>query len=389
MTMAVAVPFEPLSPPDVVIVIESLSGGGAERVCVNLANAWTAWGLNVEFVLLRQERVLASGLAETIRVTSLGVERARQAVLPLGRFLAHRRPSAILAVMPPSTWIAAAARAWVRSPARLVTAEHTDWSAVRLSPPNPDSLSFRLQTRLATRVANARVAVSNGVAEAVARIAGLPRDAVDVIHNPITPLPPDGEVDPAIMTAWCSAPGHKLIAIGALKPAKDFKTLLAAAARLRDTAPFSLLILGEGPLRKDLEDLRSQLGLADCVQMPGFVPNPQAYLRGADLLVLSSTNEGFANVIVESLACGVPVVSTDCRSGPREILEGGRFGDLVPVGDADGLASAVQTALSRTPDRELLVRRSLDFSIDIAADRYVRLLFPEHLPGHAVRERAA
>jgi glycosyltransferase involved in cell wall biosynthesis len=375
--------------PDILMVLPNLEPGGAERVSVNLANAWTARGLKVEIALLHNAGSFADQLAPGVAVTVFGVHRARQAILPLGRYLSRRRPHATLAVMPPATWITAAARVWARSPTRLVLAEHTDWSAPRLSPPNPNTMGFHAQTQVACRIAAARVAVSEGVADALARIAKIPRREVEVIHNPITPLAPDGEADAGILAAWNAAKGRKLIAVGALKPAKDFATLLHAVARLRKTMPVSLLLLGEGPLRRDLEALRSQLHLEDCVHMPGFAPNPQAYLRRADVLVLSSTNEGFANVLVEALACGLPVVSTDCRSGPREVLDGGRYGDLVAVADPDALAVAIETALDRSHDREALVKRSQGFSIDVAADRYLDLLRPDLAQARVAREQAA
>ncbi len=362
---------------DVLMVLPNLEQGGAERVSVNLANAWAERGLAVELALLHGAGPLAAEVAPAVAVTAFEVVRSRQAIVPLARRLSQRRPRAILAAMPPSTWVATAARAWAGSRARLAVAEHFDWSGERNAPPNPEGLGFKLQTRAACRLADVRIAVSAGVAETLARIAHMPLNSIDVVYNPVTPLPPDGDTDHEIMNAWRAAPGAKLISVGSFKGAKDLPTLFRAIAKMRQARPVSLLLLGDGGLRPELEGLRASLALQACVHMPGFVPNPQAYLRHADLYLLSSTAEGLPTVIVEALACGVPVVSTDCRSGPREILEDGKYGALVPTHDADALAKAGLDALARAHDRTALERRSQDFSVDAAADRYLQLLLPD------------
>src|SRR5262249_18705982 len=148
-----------------------------------------------------------------------------------------------------------------------------------------------------------------------------------------------------------------------------FKQLLA-------TQDARLLILGTGDLAEQTASVARAEGIGDKVLMPGATRDPVPFYRSADLFVLSSDYEGFGNVIVEALACGLPVVSTDCRSGPAEILENGRYGRLVPVGDAQALARAMADALAAEHDREAFKRRAADFSPERAADQYLRLLFP-------------
>jgi glycosyltransferase involved in cell wall biosynthesis len=174
---------------------------------------------------------------------------------------------------------------------------------------------------------------------------------------------------------WARHAGPQLIAIGNLKQEKDFPLLLEAFAKVRQQVNARLLILGEGQERNRLEGRRAKLGLDAFVDMPGFVANPYAYLARADLFLLSSASEGFGNVVVEALACGTPIVSTDC-SGPREILADGRHGRLVAVGDPHEFASAILAALEVEHDRAALIRRSQDFSVKKAADAYLELLFP-------------
>jgi glycosyltransferase involved in cell wall biosynthesis len=162
--------------------------------------------------------------------------------------------------------------------------------------------------------------------------------------------------------------------VGRLNPQKDFGTLLRAFAALRREREARLIVLGEGEEREALARLAAELGVANDVDMPGFADNPYAHMSKAALFVLSSRFEGLPTVLVEAMACGTPVVATDCPSGPSEILEGGRLGGLVPVGDADALARAMAEALDRPVPTELLCARAADFAVERAVDRYLELL---------------
>jgi dTDP-4-amino-4,6-dideoxygalactose transaminase/glycosyltransferase involved in cell wall biosynthesis len=362
--------------PDVTIVLPNLGGGGAERITVNLAQEFAARGLNVEIVLLGGGGVLEKDLSPAIGLQAMHATRFRWSLFPFIHYVFTKRPKSILAAMPPVTWIAVAARLFSGSRARVVIAEHFDWDSPRSSPPNPHDLGFRTQMWMAYRGADVRVAVSGGVAASAARLAGVPVSSIDVVYNPVTPLPPAGEMNPDIARAWLGRKGCKLIAVGSFKAAKDYPNLFHAVARVRETQPVSLLVLGDGEIRGEMERLRKALGLEDCIDMPGFVANPGAYLEKADLFVLSSLGEGLPTVLIEALACGTPVVSTDCLSGPREILKDGTFGTLVPVQDSDALAVAIVDSLGRDHDRAALVRRADDFSTREAADKYLKLLLP-------------
>lgn len=165
-----------------------------------------------------------------------------------------------------------------------------------------------------------------------------------------------------------------VLAAGRLAPEKDFATLLRAFARVRAKRPLRLVILGEGRERPRLTPLAEALGVNADVAMPGTVANPFAFMRRASAFVLSSRHEGLGNVLIEALACGCPVASTDCAAGPAEILDHGRFGPLVPVGDDAALAAAIEGLLDRPPDRSRLRDRGRAFAVDAAADAYRDLL---------------
>jgi glycosyltransferase involved in cell wall biosynthesis len=227
------------------------------------------------------------------------------------------------------------------------------------------------------RQAEAIVAVSQGVADDLSATAGLPRERITSIYNPVvTPGLAALAAAPA-PHPWLEDGGPPVIvAAGRMVPEKNFPLLIEAFARLRRTRLARLQILGEGEQRGELEALASQLGIAADVALPGFVANPYAAFARAALFVLSSDYEGLGNVVIEALACGCPVVSTDCPSGPAEILDNGRYGELVPVGDAAALSAAMGRALDAPPPREFLRRRGGDFTVENGTRRYLDLLLP-------------
>ena len=168
-----------------------------------------------------------------------------------------------------------------------------------------------------------------------------------------------------------------LLAAGRFTGQKDYPNMIRAFAKVRAERPARLMILGEGKQRAELEALIAELGVADDVALPGFVDNPFMYMSRASLFVLASKWEGLPGVLIQAMACGCPVVSTDCPSGPREILEGGKYGPLVEVGDVQGLADAIlRTLESSVPSAELKARAA-DFSLESICDEYLNLLLPE------------
>lgn len=360
------------------ILLPDLRGGGAERVAVNLANAFVDRGIDVEMVVMRLQGELLAQLDQQVRVIDLGTPRPRHVLLPLIRYLRRSRPKAVLANMWPLTILAALARLLSRVRTRVVAVEHTTWSASRLAQRRKTRLSIKTTMRALLPRTDAIVAVSKGAAADLERFAGLRPGSVKVIYNPVTGARQATSTSlHGALAAWARGPHKRILAVGTLKAVKDFPLLLQAFARLCKTENARLLILGEGEERQRLEALIKELGLEQAVSLPGFIADTAAAYAHADLFVLSSTNEGLPTVIIEALEHGVPVVSTDCPSGPREILAGGQYGTLVPVADTEALASAMRQALAGQHDPEALKRRAQDFSVDKAADAYLDLLLPD------------
>ena len=361
-------------PRHIAIVLPTLEAGGAERVHVDLASGFLARGHRVSMVLRRARGPLLDALDPAVEVHDLDVARVRGLPVPLARKLRGLAPDAVLAAMWPLTGITALASRVARVPARIVLGEHTDFRRARYISGSERRL-LALAGRRVYGLADGVAAVSEGVADGLAAVARVPRERIAVVPNPIRP---PGTADPdaadAELLAWWHGGEHALVAVGSLKPAKAYRDLLEAMARLRERVDARLLVIGEGPLRGELEAARGALGLDEAVRFAGFRADPAPLVRRADLFVLSSRWEGFGNVIVEALGCGVPVVATDCESGPREILDGGRHGTLAPVADPAGLAAAIEVALAAPVDREALLRRAADFAPEIAVASYLDLL---------------
>lgn len=362
----------------IAIFLPSVNGGGAERVMVTLANGFARRGYRVDLVLASAEGPYLRDVEPTVRIVDLRAGRVIRALWPLVRYLRRERPVAMLSAMNHANVVAVLARRMARVPVRVVVSERITISVEAKRARGGSARAVYALVPWAYRRADGVVAVSRGVADDLERFASLAPGSVQTIYNPF-----DLERIRRLAQAPLSHPWWQpaearpvVIAMGRLTEQKDFPTLLRAFAVLRTRHDARLLILGEGELREASAALAQSLGLGeDDVQMPGFVANPHAYLARAALFVLSSRWEGLPGVLIEAMACGTPVVSTDCPSGPREILEGGRWGRLVPVGDVQALAQAMEAVLATPKEALPLVqRRAQDFDHDRAIDAYLDAL---------------
>lgn len=365
-----------LAPADFVcVLLPDLRGGGAERLHTNLANDWVERGLRVQFVVMSSEGELREALDRRIELHDLQVSRLRGLLLPLARYLRKTRPTVTLAPMWPLTSIAIAAWRLAGRPGRLIVSDHTQLSiSAEQELKVPRWLLGRIM-RHSYPQASGVIAVSNGVKEDMCSLSGLDTALVRVIYNPTAVGIPFKRGDPdARSRLWGPGHGKTILSVGTLKPQKDHATLIEAFALLPPELDAKLIILGEGALRRQLEEKIRSMNLEDRVSLPGFMLDPYPWYQTADLFVLSSRWEGFGNVLVEALECGVPVVSTNCDSGPAEILSDGRFGKLVPVRDPGALAGAMCASLREEHDTTLLRDRAGDFTVTAISDKYLDYL---------------
>jgi glycosyltransferase involved in cell wall biosynthesis len=351
------------------LFLPNLGIGGAERVALAILQGFLDRGYEVDLVLACRVGVLLPLVPDGVQVIDLRAPRSRQLIFALVRYLRDRRPYALQAMMWPLPLLAIIARALARVDTRIIGSEHTTLSRV------PHGLSNRLVrafTRRAYMKADGLVAVSAGTAADVATFLELPPERIEVIYNPLQ-LPTILPASDAFADRWPTGT-RRILAVGELKAEKNYPLLLRAVARLRRDMPVSLLILGEGSLLAELKQQIAVSGLSDTVVLAGFENDIWPYYTAAELLVFSSDTEGFGNVLVEAMHAGTPVVSTDCPSGPREILDGGRFGTLVPCGDDVALAQAIGLALAQEPKRAELRARASQLSGHTAVDRHLAVM---------------
>ncbi|HLO14773.1 MAG TPA: glycosyltransferase [Anaerolineales bacterium] len=359
------------------IFIPALNGGGAEQSMLKLADGFARRGYRVDLVLVHRAGPYLADVPDSVRLIVLNSSRDLFSLMPLVRYLRRETPEVLLSGLHTNI-IALGAKRLARVPTRVVVSERNTLSQ------NVKHYSRDVRLRLVPHLvkwvypwADAVVAVSNGVAADLARITGIPDQRIKVIYNPVVTLGLKRKAQEALEHPWFgSGTPPVVLAVGRLTPQKDFSTLITAFAQVRRVRPVRLLILGEGSERTKLESLVCDLGLEAEVSMPGFACNPYPYMRRASAFVLSSCWEGLPGVLIEAMYCGLPLVATDCPNGPREILDEGKYGRLVPVRDVNAIAQAIHDALDNKilpPPQEGWQRFEQEFIVD----QYCKVLFGE------------
>lgn len=360
----------------IAIFSPSLQIGGAEQVVVNLANGFSRHGKSVALLLANADGPLRSKLDASVKVVDFYKSGVFGALKPLARFLSENSPDILFSAQSHANIIALLAYRLAGVQLPVVISEHTTMSLHFNLEPGIKNRFIPKLARLLYRQAHAVACISQGVADDILAVTKIAPGRVHRIYNPV--LPPLTElqqkIEAPVEHPWFLPDALPVIlAVGRLTAAKDYPTLLRAFVQVRQERNANLLILGDGEKRTKLENLINELSLTHSVQLPGFVENPYAYMSRCSLFVLSSAWEGLSNVLVEALACGASIVSTDCKNGPAEILENGRHGVLVPVGDSSALAEAILANISNRTDRASLRQRALDFSLDTITQQYLDL----------------
>jgi glycosyltransferase involved in cell wall biosynthesis len=353
------------------IVLHDLRGGGAERAMLRLAKGLTEAGHKVELVLVQAAGDYLDKVPAGVERVVLGAKSVAAALLPLSSHIKARRPKAILAALTHMNLVAILAAKLAGHRGALVVSERNQISSKAAEAKGGrDKLTYAA-TRFIYPMADKIVAVSDGVARDVMSFVGLSADKVTYIHNPVYDAAILASAKEASPHPWLEDGGAPVVvAVGRLHAQKDFGNLIKAFAEVVKARPARLIIFGEGVERPALESQVEALGLGDVIALPGFAANPFAAMSRAALVVLSSRWEGFPNVLVEALACGAPVVATNCPSGPDEILDSGRYGPLPPVGDVEAMTKAILETLAAPLERSVLQGRASIFTIEEAAKRY-------------------
>lgn len=363
-------------PKRIVFHVPSLVGGGAERVIVLMANEMAARGHEVTVLAWNAKGPNAALLSPSVRLVDLGFAQRDErfgkpatfkGLWQTARLLRRLKPDALFSAPEFANLVAATALLLANSDAKFFPGFHA--ARALKSRRLGANLAIWL-SKLVARRATRAIAVSKGVGrDLVAR--GYPLEKIAVIYNPLPPETVRVHAPyPWQETLVAMGGGPVIATLGRLVPVKDHRTLLAAFSKLRADRAARLVLFGEGPMEAETRRYADELGIGSDVLFAGYVNDPAACYGVLDLVVLSSTSEGFGNVLIEAMAHGVPVVSTDAPHGPREILADGRFGPLVPVGDADALAAAMLETLDRPTDADLLKARAGEFEVKAIGDAY-------------------
>lgn len=354
--------------------LDALHGGGAEKAVVNLLKGLAQRDeFDLDLVLATKEGPYLDLVPQEVRIIDLNTGRAVKAILPLMSYLKENRPWALIGNMGHVNVVASIATELSGIKTKLLLVEQNTLSAFqsKLKRAKVVELLMKLLYPRADVVAG----VSAGVARDLEQHLGLKKETVKVLNNPVVNEDLINKSQASLDHPWFAADKPPVfLAVGRLNPQKDFPNLLNAFARVRKQQEARLIILGEGEKRQTLEAIIDNLGLADDVLLPGFVKNPYAYMKHASCFVLSSLEEGLPTVLIEAMACGCPVVATDCPSGPEEILARGTYGLLVPIKNSEALGEAMQETLDNPLEQEILIQRANEYSTERAVAAYLSLL---------------
>ena len=367
---------EGIKSPLVTILIPCFTFGGVQRVMIALANGLGHRGFSVRVVTLNVNGPLRNSLDEKIPIHDLAVAnvRYRNSLLPLIKFFKQDDSDIFISSLfnEPAMF----AHALARNKSKIIATIHgSARNEIKVEKRKLVRLIAGIFSRLLLNRADAVVAVSNGVRDEILLDRSIDPNKVHVIYNPVINEDSFAMIKEPTGHPWLGDRAYPLImSVGRLSASKGTDVLIKAFHILKKEVNARLMIIGDGEEMINLKTLTEKLGLENYVAFPGFQKNPFAFMAKADLVALASRTEGLPTILIEAMFCGASIVSTDCPSGPREILEDGRYGGLVKVDDIQGLADAMKHALAYPMDKEMLRRRSLDFFEDAALDKYAALL---------------
>ncbi|MCW1311533.1 MAG: glycosyltransferase [Candidatus Rehaiarchaeum fermentans] len=365
----------------VAFVLPAFRGGGIEKVVIELAKGFFERNFDVDIVLAKAEGEFMDMLPKDSFIVDLNVPvrlRLIRSFFPLLHYFKMRKLDLVLPLFDSFEITPIVAlrllHIFKKSPVILYSIHNVSKNVDGFE--GIKKVLAKTSIFFALRLSTGIVAVSRGVAEDYSKNFNIPLSKIEVIYNPIPIEDIINKGKEEVNHSWFANKSYPLIlGVGRLNKQKDFPNLLRAFSILRNRIDARLVILGEGEERKNLENLANELGISEYVWMPGFVDNPYKYMSKASVFVLSSVYEGLPTVLIEALGLGVPVVSTDCPSGPSEILDGGKYGKLVPVENSQLLAEAILETLNNPQSCKVLIERAKEFSTENALRKYLDLFW--------------
>jgi glycosyltransferase involved in cell wall biosynthesis len=363
----------------ILIILPNMAGGGVERIRLILSKEFKSKGFEVEYALLNASGELLDEASRGHKIYNLRINKIRHLPFKLSKLLKEIKPEAVLASIWPVTVAAAFGVFLSGITCRLVLSEHNHLSTQYKNKGFLHNFIMRFSMFFCYRFATKIVAVSSGVKKDLEKLSLLDKQKFEVIFNPISSITiPNSEKKIEVEKMWGCKNKKRIISVGSLKKQKNHFLLINAFALVNNEIPSKLMIIGDGQERDNLKKQVQSLGLKNEVIFSGFQRDIDSFYQSADLFVLSSNYEGVGNVLLEALINGINIVSTDCNSGPAEILSNGKYGILVPVDNVKALSVAITEELKEPSiNKNILKRRAEDFLPSKIASQYLELLSPK------------
>jgi glycosyltransferase involved in cell wall biosynthesis len=353
----------------------SFRPGGVERIRALLISEFANNGFIVDVVVVNGTGEFRPADSEKVKIFDLQSRSASQCFPKYLQYLRIHRPDVIISSQTHHNLIAIIGKIITGFPKRLYITEHIHLSASSMNQANWKQKMRPFIAKVFYHFATGVIAVSQQIKDDLVSV-GVPSQMITVLNNPIDlEAVRNSAIEPVITPFPDQAMYPTIISVGRLVKQKNFSDLILCVAKVKTQIAIRAIIIGDGPEKQSLQNLIDTLGLSDEVKLVGYLKNPFPYISNSQLFVLSSKWEGFPNVLVESLACGCPIVSTDCMSGPAEILADGKFGRLVPVGDIDSMSSTIIAELENPHPRQLLLERAQEYSVNKIYPQYLDLIY--------------
>lgn len=349
------------------LITSHLDFGGAQRITINLANELSRRGHRVDLLAVDANGGLKPEVNGDVNIIDLDSTGSHYALPSLIFYLRNNKPDLLFSSLTQVNVLSTVAATIARVETDVIITEH---SVPRERTSTGEKTRSLQLAEYVYPYADKIIAVSNDIADGISDILNIPRTQISVIPNPV--------IEPSIRDKYkqkcedISFEEHQYTILGAgrIEPRKDFKTLIQAHKYLSSTHDIHTIILGDGPDIDDLKRIADENDLEDTVTFPGYVENPYKYMNRASVFALSSITEGFPSVLVEAMACGTPVVATDCSSGVHEILDGGKYGTIVPIEDPEKLAEGIKQEIESPLESNVLKSRANRYSSENIANNY-------------------
>ncbi|KST66012.1 glycosyltransferase [Mastigocoleus testarum] len=362
--------------PRIAIFLRDLEGGGIQKTIVNLINAMVDKNIIPDLLLTSARGSFLKEVSSEVRLINLNSKKLFLSIPKLTNYLKKEKPDVLLSANFNGNIAAFIARHLARIPTSLFMTAHNTLSIDKYSMPLYTRIPILSLMRWTYPFGDILVSASEGTARDLEIELGLKKGSVNVLYNPVINDEIFQQAEEPNEHPWFNPDQPPVfLTVGRLNKQKNHKNLITAFADLRSRREARLMILGEGELRTELESLTKKLGIESDVFMPGFIDNPYSYMSRANAFVLSSDYEALPTVLIEAMACGCPVISTNCPHGPVEILKEGKYGFLVPENDSIALARGMEKMLEQPViSNNLLIQRAKDFSTEKIVSKYLELM---------------